>query len=289
MIGIIGMGNVGTAIYEGLKKHYELKTFDIKKPSDPLEEVAKCNIVFIAVPTPSHRGRQDLSALVNVFTKLQSFNFKGIHVIKSTILPNTCNYLNKLFLKARIIHNPEFLTERTASKDFVSNKKAVIGGLDMGDMQLLAEVYKKLNYQTVWYVSPTQAEYIKYLHNCFLASKVAILNEMYDIAKDIKVDYSSSIDIASEVTGWINKKHTSVPGPDGWFGFGGHCFPKDIEALADKFHHCNLEILDAVISSNKHRRRKEPVIPNQFAVERVNLKHNSKKVVKRKSYQVGHD
>lgn len=284
-IGIIGLGNVGKAIHEGLKEKYEVLTYDIKGDTNTLEEVATTDLVFIAVPTPSHRGRQDISALIRVFTELKEKNFSGIHVIKSTILPNTCNYLSKLFLKSRIIHNPEFLTERSATKDFIENKRAVIGGHDMKDMQTLAEIYTTLKYQTAWYTSPTQAEYIKYLHNCFLASKVAVLNEMYDIAKDLKVDYSTSIDIASEVTGWINKKHTKVPGPDGWFGFGGHCFPKDLEALTDKFHHCNLEILDAVLSSNKHRRRKESVLPNQFAVERVNLYHKPKKVVKRKSYE----
>jgi len=285
VIGIVGLGNVGMAVYEGIKEHYDVKTYDKVKESDTLEEVAKCDMVFIALPTPTHRGRQDLSAIISTFKDLQALGFTGAHIIKSTILPNTCSYLNKLFLKANIIHNPEFLTERTANKDFQEGKRAVIGGTDMKAMQALGEVYKKLKYQTAWYVSPTQAEYIKYLHNCFLASKVAILNEFYDIAKDLKVDYTSSIEIASEVTGWINKKHIKVPGPDGWFGFGGHCFPKDIEALADKFHHCNLEIIDAVISSNTHRRRKEPIINNSFAVERVNLNHTPNKVVKRKSYQ----
>ena len=283
-LSIIGLGNVGKAIQDALTNHYEVLTYDIKKVSNSLEEIAKTDLCFICVPTPTNRGKQDISAIINTLVTLQKHKFKGVHVIKSTILPSSTNYIQKLFPKARIIHNPEFLTERTASKDFVSLKRTVIGGHDMKDMQILGEIYTKLNYATAWYVSPTQAEYIKYLHNCFLASKVAILNEMYDIAKDLKVDYRTSIDIASDITGWINKKHTQVPGPDGWFGFGGHCFPKDIEALADRFHHCNLEILDAVISSNKHRRRHENTLPIQYPVERVNLTHTPDKVIKRKQY-----
>ena len=283
-LSIIGLGNVGNAIFQTLSNHYEVLTYDTKKVSNSLENVAQTDLCFIAVPTPTHRGKQDISAIVDTFVKLKNHKFKGVHVIKSTILPSTTNYIQKLFPKAKIIHNPEFLTERSADKDFSNLKRVVIGGHDMKDMQALGNIYSTLGYSTAWYVSPTQAEYIKYLHNCFLASKVAVLNEMYDIAKDLKVDYKSSIDIASEITGWINKKHIQVPGPDGWFGFGGACFPKDIEALTDKFHHCNLEILDAVISSNKHRRRKESVLPIQYPVERINLSHKPDQVIKRKRY-----
>ena len=78
--------------------------------------------------------------------------------------------------------------------------------------------------------SSTIAEMIKYVTNTFLATKVSFANEMYQICQGLGIDYDKVIEYA-RYDDRLGNSHWAVPGPDGDFGYGGHCFPKDIAAL----------------------------------------------------------
>jgi UDPglucose 6-dehydrogenase len=82
----------------------------------------------------------------------------------------------------------------------------------------------KTNYET--------AEMIKYMNNCYFATKVSFLNEMYQISEKAGVDWDTAVEGFIR-DGRIGHSHMNIPGPDGKFGFGGSCFPKDVQALID--------------------------------------------------------
>ena len=133
--------------------------------------------------------------------------------------------------KMHIVFNPEFLTERSAKFDFINQSRFIVGG-SWGNTTRVEHLYKwrfgestpviRTNYQT--------AEMIKYMNNCFFATKVSFLNEMYQIADACGVDWDMAIE-GFVRDGRIGYSHMNVPGPDGKFGFGGSCFPKDIQAM----------------------------------------------------------
>jgi len=263
-IGIIGMGVVGSAVYNGLKNHYEVVGHDKKLESDPFESLLEAEVIFTCLPTPSQMSQhgppgwgsgQSLQAIHSVLHNLNAKGYRGIVAVKSTVLPGTCQKLQKHYPEMTILSNPEFLTAKTAAKDFVKQTKVLIGGEDLKAVQVLSNVYKKVGVSTAYVVSWTEAETIKYMHNVFLAVKIATFNEFYDVCRERKVNYQLCADLTCEITGWINPRHVQVPGTDGDFGYGGKCFPKDIEAFLCKYTHLDMDVIKGAVASNKKRRR----------------------------------
>lgn len=161
---------------------------------------------------------QDLSLLKNIIQELPN---KPIF-IRTTVLPGTCDKLAKEFNK-KIYFMPEFLTERTASLDFTSQPMIFTGEID-----LLQTIFKNKKYICM---SNIEAEVTKYAHNVFGALKVTYFNEIYNICKMLNCNYEN-VHRGTLLSGYINDTHTYVPGPDGKLGYGGKCFPKDIEAFS---------------------------------------------------------
>jgi UDPglucose 6-dehydrogenase len=230
-ISIIGNGFVGNAIYQTMKHFYDFCVYDIdeSKSYNSFEEVNDTNIIFVCVPTPmSYKdGSFDLSIMKDSIRPLSS---RKILIIKSTITPAAAEELILEYPEHHFIFNPEFLSEKTAVEDFKNQKRIVLGG-DPKIVKKVEELYYnvfpdceyiKTDYKT--------ACFTKYLCNCFFAAKVALMNEFYEIAASEGVCWDTAMKgfIAS---GWVNPMHTMVPGPDGNRGFGGKCFPKDINAF----------------------------------------------------------
>ena len=121
-IGIIGQGFVGNAIFQKFKSFYNVYTFDLikSKSNCDLDQMSKnCSIIFICLPTPmNHNGSCNIDNLLSVLRDLESLSYDQVVVVKSTIVPGTTDKLNKSFPKIDIMHNPEFLTEKNAVKDF---------------------------------------------------------------------------------------------------------------------------------------------------------------------------
>ena len=273
-IGIVGQGFVGTAVNEGLAKHYNIETYDIAKEStcNSLEELEKkSDIIFVCLPTPMtdpEGGECNLSILENFFKEASSTKTEAIFIIKSTVPVGTTDRMCELYPHMNIVHNPEFLTAANAEYDFVNADRHVIGG--DSDLTLkVATLYENV-FPTipVYKMRSKESECVKYFANCFLASKVMVFNEMKMLCDNLPgVSYEKILDgVCSDDR--IGDSHTFVPGPDGDYGFGGTCFPKDINSLIHIMKDNGIDplVLQAVWNQNKNYRQNWDWANNQSAV-----------------------
>ena len=240
-LGIIGQGFVGTAVNEGLAKHYDIETYDIAKDSTckSLKELdAKSDIIFVCLPTPMKKdGACHLGIIEPVLeelNQLQIFDGMGYAVktivVKSTIPPGTTKQWNEKFKCIDIVFNPEFLTEANSIEDFKNQNRIIIGGPRRATTTV-RRIFKKVFPKVpIIKTSSTIAEMVKYFTNCFLATKVSFANEMNSVCGKLGIDYDKVIEYAQHDER-IGHSHLEVPGPDGKSGFGGSCFPKDILAM----------------------------------------------------------
>ena len=239
-IGIVGNGFVGSSVAFGFSPQCgcdaEIKIYDkdSSKATDTLENTLTSDFIFVSVPTPSNQdGSINLDVVYNVFDEMNKLNHRtdNVFLLRSTVTPGTTRKLQRKFRNLNIVFNPEFLTERSAKLDFINQSRFILGGLKK-NVNKVEKLYKwrfgettpiiKTNYET--------AEMIKYMNNCFFATKVSFLNEMYQIADACGVDWDMAIE-GFVRDGRVGHSHMNVPGPDGKFGFGGSCFPKDIQAM----------------------------------------------------------
>lgn len=265
-IGIIGQGFVGSAVREGMQNYFKVFAFD-KDPnkfsncSSLFAVVESTELTFLCVPTPMRKsGECDLSilntALTDISESVKALNKKDyIVVIKSTIPPGTTEKLNTMYPLLDIVFNPEFLTEANAVDDYKNQNRIVIGGERPSSTKVKQVFAKAFPNVPIIKTSSTIAEMIKYVTNTFLALKVSYANEMYQICQGLQIDYDKVIEYA-RYDNRLGNSHWSVPGPDGDFGFGGHCFPKDIAALQYLAKQLNVDtvVLNAAIDKNKEVR-----------------------------------
>lgn len=236
MIGIIGQGFVGNAVYQKFKNYYDVLTYDLddSKCNATFRKLSReCETIFICLPTPMDAGgRCNVSIVELELVGLNSHNIerKKTIVIKSTVSPGTTERWNKQYKNLNIVFNPEFLTERNAVDDYENQKRIILGGprpTTTEIKQIFSKVFPKAH---IIKTDSTHAEMVKYLTNSFLATKVSFANEMYQICEGLGVDYDKVIEYATQDER-LGDSHWNVPGPDGDFGYGGHCFPKDVKAL----------------------------------------------------------
>tara|TARA_E500000318_G_scaffold95895_1_gene95906 strand:+ start:316 stop:1140 length:825 start_codon:yes stop_codon:yes gene_type:complete len=229
-VGIIGNGFVGESQAFAFSPVADIRIFDIDplRHTHTLEEVHNSDFTFVCVPTPMKKdGSQDISYIDSVFEQASS---KPIYIIKSTVLPGTTQKLISKYPELSIVFCPEFLTERTAKLDMMTQSRIVLGG----DRKLTNEVEKLFNERfknkhTI-HTDTTTAELIKYMNNTFFATKVSIMNEFKRLAEVLNADWEDALyGFASD--GRVGDSHLHVPGPDGKRGYGGTCFPKDVNAL----------------------------------------------------------
>ena len=229
-VGVIGNGFVGEAISFAFSPVADLYVYDTDplKSLDDLESVHSCDFVFICVPTPMFQdGSQDLSYVEDVFEKATS---KPVYILKSTVLPGTTEGLSKKYSNFKIIFSPEFLTERTAKLDMLTQSRIILGGelsLTQKAKTLFNERFKIKN---IILTDSKTAELTKYMNNTFFATKVSIMNEFKLLCDKIGANWEDALKgFVSD--GRIGDSHLNVPGHDGKLGYGGTCFPKDVNAL----------------------------------------------------------
>lgn len=239
-IGIVGQGFVGSAVREGMQNFVAVDAYD-KDPAknstvENLEELVKKNdIIFVCLPTPMRRtGQCDLSIVDTVIHQIDEIsnklNAKKIAVVKSTIPPGTTKNLNDEVTNIQVVFNPEFLTEANHIDDFKNQTRIILGGPRPATTVVKTLFKKAFPSVPIIKTGSNTAEMVKYFINCFLATKVTFANEMYLISKDLDIDFDKVTEYAL-YDQRIGRSHLAVPGPDGDFGFGGHCFPKDLEAM----------------------------------------------------------
>ena len=259
MIGIIGQGFVGNAIYQKFKNYFEVLTYDLNSElcNSTLETICdRCETIFVCLPTPMNENGSCCTDIVEEVLSdiviLTSFEQKEkTIVLKSTVSPGTTKKWNIDFNFLNIVFNPEFLTEANAVNDFENQSRIILGG-PRPQTTKLKQIYSKVFPKAhIIKTDSTHAEMVKYLTNSFLATKVSFANEIYQICDKLKVDYDKVIKYAV-LDDRLGKSHWAVPGPDGDFGFGGHCLPKDLSALIHIAMHLNTEtnVLNAVEETN---------------------------------------
>ena len=232
-VGIVGNGFVGIAVYQNLRDKVKCKVFDVDKNRclNSLDDVIRQDFIFVCLPTPMRTtGECDLSILDDFFEDLPD-NLTGTFVIKSTVPIGTTK---KYTERHNVIHNPEFLTARNAVEDYAKAERNIVGGnkeLCVDFTCFFEACFPKI---PSIIVSSDESEAIKYFSNTFLAYKVAYFNKIYDFCKATGLEYTK---VRQGVTAdyRIGKSHTQVPGIDNDRGFGGTCFPKDLNSLITQF------------------------------------------------------
>tara|TARA_R110001592_G_scaffold10504_6_gene54352 strand:- start:87 stop:917 length:831 start_codon:yes stop_codon:yes gene_type:complete len=254
-IGIIGQGFVGTAVNEGLAKHFKIETYDIVKDSTcaSLKELYdKSNIIFLCLPTPMEKdGKCHLGIIEPVLTEIDNLGKKVI-VVKSTIPPGTTERWNKKYSNIDIVFNPEFLTEANSIEDFKNQNRIIVGGPRPATTKAARVFRKAFPKVPIIKTGSTYAEMVKYVTNCFLATKVSFANEMYQICEYLNIDYDKVIEYAKH-DDRLGYSHWNVPGPDGDYGYGGHCFPKDVKALINVAMELDSNITPVMLTATDHK------------------------------------
>ena len=261
-IGIVGRGFVGSAVEFGFSPNVgcdaEVRVHD-KDPNKslhPLEEtVNQSDFIFVSVPTPANAdGSINLDVVYQAFEDIARVNNRKDNVIllRSTVVPGTTRKISELNPNLNIVFNPEFLTERSAKFDFINQARFILGG-DSKNTKMVADLYRWRFGKTTPIIETNfeTSEIIKYMNNCYLATKVSFLNEMYKIGEKAGVDWDMAVE-GFVRDGRIGHSHLSVPGPDGKLGFGGSCFPKDVRAMKAyaKELNVNSQVLDGVWNKN---------------------------------------
>jgi len=231
-LGFIGQGFVGKAYAD----YYEKRGFDViryakEKPFEANKSaIAGCDIVFIAVPTPSTpKGFDD-----SIVREVVGLVGKGkTAVIRSTIIPGTTESLAKEYPDRFVIHAPEFLTARTAAEDVAQPKKNVIGiPIESPEYRAKAEALMRIlppaSHNSI--VSAKDAEMIKYIQNNFFYVKNVYMGICYKLADKLGCDLDA-IHKALLSEPMMGTYHHLAPVRDGGYGAGGHCLLKDFEAF----------------------------------------------------------
>lgn len=231
-----------------------------------------CEAVIIAVGTPTTDGKLDLTYLVQAARQIGAYlnstnKFLSV-IVKSTVLPTTTDVVVRQAIAETsggkisqfgLGMNPEFLREGNAISDFNFPDRIVLGFEDFKTREVLSKIYEPWNADKV-YVNTRTAEMIKYANNCLLALQISAANELANLAAKLGgIDF---MDVFRGVTldkRWnpirTNGSRTEpeiltylVPGP----GFGGSCFPKDVQAIRTQGQDNGLrmEVLEGVLSVN---------------------------------------
>lgn len=265
-VGVIGNGFVGKSIYRTFSTSNEVRVYD-NVPERTLntlrETVVESDILFVCVPTPmSNRdGGIDLSYLQNALKTIRNTLFDNdceysdkLIVIKSTVIPGTCRKAIEEY-QLNIVFSPEFLTERNAVADSICSNNVIIGiGENTVGYENFMDLYiNRFGYgYTVQSMSYESAEMVKYMRNAFFAMKVTFMNEMFRVSLlDQNIDWDDAVS-GFAMDGRIGHSHLSVPGHDGMYGYGGTCFPKDINAIINfaKTRGFTPKLLESVDSQN---------------------------------------
>jgi len=308
-VGIIGTGYVGLITGVGLAdKGHNVVCFDIH--SDIIQRINECNphiyehglkelltnvmksgcfstqiisvnklvsceVIIIAVGTPSVNGKIDLKYVKNAAMMIGSAiklsnHYKSV-IVKSTVLPGTTDTIVRKIIEDKsgkllggfgLGMNPEFLREGNAIKDFMEPDRIVLGHEDSNTLNILQELYKSWNCEKIT-VNTRTAEMIKYANNALLATQISTVNELanivteiggidfYDVLKGVHSDNRWNPVLPDNTRIYPEILNYHIPG----CGFGGSCFPKDVQALRSMASKIGVKphILNAVLKVNENQ------------------------------------
>ena len=234
MLLVIGCGFVGGTIADSLEKSGStVVRIDPRLNDNKIRDYKNAEGAIICLPTPTVNGKPDDSVIRQVVDGLGN---KMRVLIKSTILPNQIDKY-----KDNVTYSPEFLREKHAKEDYENQKICIWGGTRL-EVGFWLNQFKQMNKQNV-VTDRATASMVKYIHNCWLATKVAFFHELHGKLYE-GVKYSEMTGILSMFEN-IGPSHMNIEKP----GFDGSCFPKDIEAFTN---FTGSEILKKVIEVNNN-------------------------------------
>ena len=259
-LGVIGAGFVGGSVING----FDTPTVSMHVVDPKLDTAGysikdlvkeKCHGVFVCVPTPpTDDGDIDVSIAQSVLTELSDLKYQGIVIIKSTITPKHLTKFKKDY-NLKLVYNPEFLTEANAHTDFVNPPMQILGG-KWRDCEVVEKFYvrhSKVKVVPTFKVDLITASLLKYSINSWLATKVIFMNELHELhqASGAASSWDQFTDMLTRDPR-VGNTHVTVPGPDGEFGFGGHCFPKDTSAFIKyaQGKKVSMDILEKAVKKN---------------------------------------
>jgi len=270
-VGIIGNGFVGKATrlfscHDVTVISYDTNPSLCQPPGTQLTDLLTCHVIFICVPTPMNPDGSCYTKIVRtVIGQLRDLSYAGYIICRSTVPIGTCDELGCYFM-------PEFLTEAKYIQDFITTSTWIIGMPDADKNTNKNEEFSRLMTRIIGaayectaikskhivFVSNQEAETIKLFRNCYLATKVSFCNEMYELCDKKGIDYNTVARISCS-DARIGTSHSNVPGPDGKYGFGGTCFPKDMASLLYEMNKADMKsyIIDAAVKRNTEKDRVE--------------------------------
>jgi len=233
-ITIAGYGPVGKAHHKLLQSHW----INIYDPQKGFPNFTNPDCVIICVSTPPRKdGSCEMKNVWEVIDKAPNVPI----LIKSTISIDGWDMLIDNFPDKQICFSPEFLRAKTATEDLLNTKEILIGGNNV-------DFWSKVFDCDIVVSDPRALILSKYFRNAFLATKVNFFNQMYDLCKALDMDYNIVKQFVVQDTR-IGSSHTKITDER---GFGGHCFPKDVQALLSiaKKHNVDLSLVREALAYN---------------------------------------
>jgi UDPglucose 6-dehydrogenase len=267
-IGVIGNGFVGKTMTNIDCEDIQVTAYDTNPlfcfPDEnvKIEDLLGCEIIFISVPTPMNKDGSCYTKIITiVLNQLRELHYNGFIVLRSTVPVGTSDELNVYFM-------PEFLTEKNFLEDFKQNnnwffgllgtEKDMLFKMTINELFYLAVKNNKVLYNNIHFMSNKEAEMIKMFRNCYLSVKVSFCNEINEFCTLKQIDYDKVRTFAC-IDERIGLSHTSVPGHDGLYGFGGTCFPKDTSSLLYEMDKTGMQsyVLKSAVDRNNIKDRPE--------------------------------
>ncbi|MEY5068340.1 MAG: hypothetical protein RLZ47_202 [Bacteroidota bacterium] len=240
--------------------HRNIEQGRLKFTTSLAEAIAEAQIIFLALPTPPDGdGAADLSFVLGAAKDIaQIISDYKVVVTKSTVPVGTADKVKAVFkantqVEVDVVSNPEFLREGVAVDDFMKPDRVVVGTQSEKAQKLMAELYGPYVRQgnPIIFMDERSSELTKYAANSFLATKISFMNEIANLCELVGAD----VDAVRKGIGSDDRigKRFLFPG----VGYGGSCFPKDVQALAKSAdeNQYDFKILDAVMEVNETQKK----------------------------------
>jgi len=230
IIGIVGLGIVGSANKYGFEKiGHKVIVHDIKYKTN-IKDLNKTNIVFLCVPTPSNKnGSCNTSIVESVVNNLHKIRYKGIICIRSSTEPGFTEKIIKKYKNNKICFVPEFLRERMAKKDFVKNHELLaVGTKSKKIFKEVVRAHGKLPKNTKM-LKPTEAEILKYYINVFASLRITFANIFFEICQKFNCDYEKVK--KSYIATGRGSPNMYLTVTKNLRGYAGICLPKDTKTI----------------------------------------------------------
>lgn len=263
-ISVIGCGFVGGTVANYLEENnIEVVRVDPKYYDTTLYQgVSSTDGSIVCLPTPqAEDGSCDASLVHSVIEQIVDLDSEHPILLKSTIAPHLMHQIDD-----NVVYNPEFLREAHAMEDFKNQDVCILGSHEncVPEIeQFWFDLFDGLLSTNMWRTDRSTASMVKYVHNTWLATKVAFFHDLYRLNDYNKgtIDYYNYDDLIQILSNFDNvgPSHMQAPNSEGGLGYGGSCFPKDTKALINYFRQNDqkFNILETVDQVNTNLKKKD--------------------------------